>query len=218
MTASSSIAYLQLWQGGHPCLHTFCSLAAETCLEMLKVSRTNKTQFKTIHIMCHHSSWSQSNFFLFPASWSWLMIKLPSSSVTDRLLNNIRETRSSPKKGPRFQKCSWHKQTDPIFVHLLLRYSIFWPFLGNLYTAVLARYINAQSKWRQLRSQGKSWVENVCLLAQCPACARNNTEGKKARQNLSRRSPYVSDVISGRLEQSTAAFFSRGPRRKEIYI
>ena len=84
--------------------------------------------------------------------------------------------------------------------------------------SVHTRYINAQSKWRQLRSQGKSWVENVCLLAQCPACARNNTGGKKARQNLSRRSPYVSDVISGRLEQSTAAFFSRGPRRKEIYI
>ena len=47
--------------------------------------------------------------------------------------------------------------------------------------------------------------------------ARETTR-RKARQNLSRRSPYVSDVISGRLEQSTAAFFSRGPRRKEIYI
>ena len=75
---------------------------------------------------------------------------------------------------------------DPIFVHLLLRYSIFWPFLGNflfpLYTAVHARYIRAQSKRRQLRSQGKSWVENVCLLAQCPRCARNNTEEEGATE------------------------------------
>ena len=128
MTASSSIAYLQLWQGGHPCLHTFCSLAAETCLEMLKVSRTNKTQFKTIHIMCHHSSWSQSNFFLFPASWSWLWLcSLPLLSLTDWWtilgkqevpLKKIHDSKNAPgtnKRIPFSFICCWDIQFSDLF-------------------------------------------------------------------------------------------------------
>ena len=224
MTASSSIAYLQLWQGGHPCLHTFCSLAAETCLEMLKVSRTKKTQFKIIHIMCHHTSWSQSNFFLFPASWSWLMIKLPSSSVTDRLVNNIGETRSSPKKRSTIPKMLLAQTNGSHFCSSVAEIFNFLTFSRELLVP-LVHCCPRQIHKGTIKMEAIKVPRQVMSWERLSSCAMSSMREKQHWGKEGATEPEPPQPICLRCNFREAGtkysciFFTRPqPRRKELYI